>query len=661
MTTDIRFCLGGVVLFFAQAALAGDNANPARDPFLEDLPKVEAATLHTQTLDEAPADVSVITRAQIRTYGYRTFGEALSSVRGFYMTRDHIYSYAGVRGFSLPGDYNTRFLVMINGHPMTDNVYSSNGFFEQDFGLDMDLVERIEIIRGPSSALYGSNGIFATINVVTVSPVDFAGAYGSIEAGSFGEKKALAAGSYYLGRGANLLLSASGVKSGGQSFYFPQFDAPPFGDGHSTGMDGEGAYHTFANLTWRGWSFTGYFNNRDKRVPLAWDYNANSFFSRGNHADDSRNFVNAAYKRTLAGGDLRLQFSYDNYRYADRFDLITDDGLMSRSSRADGDWLSAQLSYQFQAGVLGTLTAGATATSDLRNLQTDVELRPQPIEVIRIDRPERSGALFLEQEKRLSAQWKIDLGLRLDESRYYGHFLSPRLALAYQPSSRTVYKFIYGHPFRNPNAYEQFYFDNISALQAPPLRPETANTYEFSVERHFTPTLSGIVNVYDYQLAHLIQDVYVADAVAQFQNAAAGTDSHGVEFELAGKPRTWLETSGSFTLQRVRQNDYAVEMANSPRRIAKFRMAVPAGRRITLAAGILAMSSRTTWDAQSQRPVLLADLTLTLRRLLADCDVQLGVRNALNWAYQDPVGLSLSTFPGDPRSFYVKLTRRSGI
>jgi hypothetical protein len=37
-----------------------------------------------------------------------------------------------------------------------------------------------------------------------------------------------------------------------------------------------------------------------------------------------------------------------------------------------------------------------------------------------------------------------------------------------------------------------------------------------------------------------------------------------------------------------------------------------------------------------------------------------GVRNALNWAYQDPVGLSLSTFPGDPRSFYVKLTSHSG-
>lgn len=647
-------CAMLVVFLSGSAFAAADDPQGPADPFQQDLPKVQAAALHTQTLDEAPADVTVITREEIRAYGYRTLGEALASVRGFYTTNDHIYSYVGVGGFSLPGDFNTRFLVMINGHPMTENIYSSNGFFEQDFGLDMDLVERIEVVRGPSSALFGSNGILANINVVTISPVDFSSEYATVETGGFGQKKAMVAGSYYLGKGANLLVSGSVVNNAGESMYFPELNQAPYGNGLAVNMDGERVYHTFANLVWRNWNIMAYFNGREKKAPVAWDYDANSLFSRGNHVNDSRNFVNAVYSRSLGPGDLRWEISYDNYRYADRFDFIEDPGLLDRRSYADGDWLTSRFNYRFEAGVLGSLTAGLDASVDLRNLQYDLEIFPDPQELLRISRPGRSAGLFLQDEKKLSARWSVDLGLRLDEHRYYGAFLSPRAALAYQASRRTVYKFIYGRPFRDPNAYEQFYTDGIAFLPAGPLKPETANTFELVADHHFSHGISGIVKLYDYQLKNLIQAVYQDNGASTFENVA-GSRSQGVEFELSGKPPTWIETAGSVSFQKAVQDGTGLRFANSPDYLAKFRWSIPAGSRMTLSNEWQWMSSRLTFAGDTTRPVLLSDLTLTVHRLPFGGEFQIGLRNALNWAYQDPVGLSLDTIDGDPRNAFVKL------
>jgi outer membrane receptor for ferrienterochelin and colicins len=119
---------------------------------------IVGASKYEQKQSEVAAAVSVITRNEIKTFGWHTLAEALASLPGIYTTYERQYSYLGTRGFGLPGDYNTRFLLTINGNRVNDAVYDQ-AYVGRDFPLDMDLIERIEFIPGPGGAIYGQNGI----------------------------------------------------------------------------------------------------------------------------------------------------------------------------------------------------------------------------------------------------------------------------------------------------------------------------------------------------------------------------------------------------------------------------------------------------------------------------------------------------------------------
>ena len=155
---------------------------------LDDLLEAEvvyAASRRIQSLREAPSAVSVVTAAEIREHGYRTLADVLRSLPSFYVTEDRRYSYVGVRGFNRPGDYGARVLLLLNGLRTNDNLYEQ-AYVGQEFLLDIDLVERIEVVRGPSAAIYGNSAFFAVVNVVTRHGRDFQGGELSASAASFG-------------------------------------------------------------------------------------------------------------------------------------------------------------------------------------------------------------------------------------------------------------------------------------------------------------------------------------------------------------------------------------------------------------------------------------------------------------------------------------------
>ena len=117
---------GGLPIRGAPAGAGPESAPPADEEILfQDLPSVFGASKYEQKTSEAPAWVTLVTAEEIEAYGYRTLADILRSVPGFYATYDRNYSYLGVRGFLRPGDYNSRVLLLVDGHRTNDNIYDS--------------------------------------------------------------------------------------------------------------------------------------------------------------------------------------------------------------------------------------------------------------------------------------------------------------------------------------------------------------------------------------------------------------------------------------------------------------------------------------------------------------------------------------------------------
>ena len=164
-------------------------------------------------------------------------GRCLRSLRGFYTSYNRSNLYLGVRGFMRPGDFNARELLLVNGHRLNDNIYGGAAI-GIGFSLDLDLVDHIEVVRGPGSSLFGTNAMFAVINVITRSVGSDNGSRPRATLAPFNPRTGRA--TLATGQGQrSALFSMTYHKDPGQpSLFFPQFASPLTNNGYAMNMDG---------------------------------------------------------------------------------------------------------------------------------------------------------------------------------------------------------------------------------------------------------------------------------------------------------------------------------------------------------------------------------------------------------------------------------------
>lgn len=166
--------LGTILLLFlipASGTLwAKDEKKPVTDIeafSLEELLNVQviSASKISQKMSEAPSVISLITEEQIRSYGWQSINDILFTQPGFFPSQDYDRITVGSRGL-FEGWNNNHLLLLIDGVPMNDNLYGSAYTSEIT---PLCFIKSIEIIRGPGSALYGSNATNGVISINTLS------------------------------------------------------------------------------------------------------------------------------------------------------------------------------------------------------------------------------------------------------------------------------------------------------------------------------------------------------------------------------------------------------------------------------------------------------------------------------------------------------------
>jgi len=616
---------------------------------LEELMEIEVQTVvsasrYRQKLSEAPSSVTIITAEEIRKFGYRTLADILKSVRGFSTTYDRNYQYVGVRGFGRLGDYNTRILLLVDGHRVNDAIYASAPI-GTEFVLDVDLIERIEISRGPGSSLYGSNAFFAVVSIVTRRAKDLTGAELSAEAGSHDAFKGRA--SYGHGAsGGNAVISATGYGSRGGSLYFREFDpqyalADPRSrnGGYADNCDYDRSRSGYARFERGGFQLAGVYLERVKGVPTA-SYGTD-FNDPGNRTTDLRGYVDLQYDKRLAEiAELNVRVYYDVYRYTGDY-VYT--GTVNRD-RAEGAWYGSDVRITSRFLNIHHVIAGIENEASAQQDQYNADVSPAAV-YLDDHRRSRSWAAYVQDEIAVSRLLRIYAGVRRDHTSTFGGTTNPRLAAIIAPYEHGTFKLLYGSAFRAPSVYELYYAAPPAIQNNPALQPEKIKTYELVYEHDLGNGLRAVASRYSYSIRNLITQTFDALGNSSFQNQER-TEATGTEVELLKSWENGASGKVSYALQKVTDPATGEFLSNSPRQLAKVNLVVPL-LPDRFFAGIEEQYTgpRFTDAGVRLRGFAVTNLTVLARNLQRTVEASFGIDNLMNKKYADPVSRDL--FPLD--------------
>lgn len=614
--------------------------------------RIAGASKRDQDTADTPGMVYVRTGGEIRAQGYRSLAEVLQSVPGTHSRYDRTYTYTGVRGISRPGDYSSRLLLLIDGVRVNEANYdAATGGAE--FPLDIGLIDRVEFIPGPGSALYGSNAVLGVVNIITRGVSHLPGLNATIEAGSGTHRKLALTWGGDLGSARVLLGLASEQAAGNRQLYFAEYDSPDTNGGIAQDRDGERSDKLFAKLRWDAFTFSAALSDRLKLDPTA---SFGAIFNTRAGSIDRYALANLSFARPYGPEhEIFARLGIADYAYRGYSLYGANDAPVPFESRDDAGWVSGELRHVWSGWSDHRIMLGVEFQNNFRQQLWSADVAPDPQIYTDVRLHSSRWSFFVNDEWQLNAGLRLNLGVRSDWLLNGRRTTTPRLAATWSPTTQLTFKFQNGIAFREPNASER---QNPDPLQpTPALKVESTRSNEASALWRPAPGLDVTATIYALSIRNSIAPVGMPNGASEYQNVD-GMKSRGMELEATQVFATGVQARASWSQQRGIDAANGAALSDSPRSLVKLMFTGPGpwnGSRFGV--NLQRIGDRRTLAGAMPDPFVKLNANLSYAPPGRPWDLSLGVHNLTGRLYSDPAGPDFlqDSLPQDGRTWRLQL------
>jgi outer membrane receptor for ferrienterochelin and colicins len=676
---------------------------PSEDDYYKTDEMLITATGSAKPVFLAPSVATVISKEKIEQLGARTLTEVLEIVPGLHVAPSSTFGPL-VKNFHIRGiatATNPQVLVLVNGVQIEELL---NGYRGMRFDMPLSMVSRIEVIRGPGSAIHGANAFAGTINIITKDGQEIDGVSAGVRHGSFEKTDAwLQYGGNHNGWDvvASLELMNHGtdsdrvIDSDLQTLLNPAVSLAPgpvntdiqqtqynlgfskdewtlrlmgwlhhdagVGVGIGPVLDPAGRHeedYFMADLVYHNEELHPDWN-LDWRLNYTYQDTQNHFniFPPGTTLpigpDGNLNFVNVAGVVNFPGGYRGNPGSTHKILSTEVIGLF--DGHAQHNVRLALGYkfmdFTARSTTNFGPALIGNpppAVVGGQLT-DISNTLFDY----MP------DKQRKVWHVSIQDEWAFARDWEFTLGARYDDFSDFGSTTNPRLALVWQARHDLTAKLLYGEAFRAPAFSEQYAINNPATVGNPDLSPETIDTVELSLEWRPNSSLRLATSLYAYEIKDLIE--VVADpggASSTYQNSR-DQDGKGIEIEADWIVSDQLSLSANGSWQNNEDPSTGMKIADTP--AAQLYL----NAHWKFLPG-WSLDGQWFWVGDRQRPAgdtrqaiddyNKIDLTLRRSELFEGVDVALAARNVFDEDIREPGPAQITNdYPMNGREIWAEI------